>query len=74
VSGNQCDVTLRIGSDELRVRGVHEAISIVDDVMVGLWFVAGSIQLLIRPLIRSSRRVDLGRIAPDRPVSSARDF
>jgi len=94
MSGNQHDLTLRLGSDELRVRGLYETISIVNDVMVALWFVIGSIlffsestttvgtwfflvgsvQLLIRPVIRLSRRVHLGRIAPDGSTSSARDF
>lgn len=94
MSGNRHDVTLRLGPDELRIRGVYETLSIVNDVMVALWFVVGSIlffsestttlgtwfflvgsvQLLIRPLIRLARRVHLGRIAPDGPRSSARDF
>ncbi len=94
MSGNQHDLTLRLGSDELRVRGLYETISIVNDVMVALWFVIGSllffsestttvgtwfflfgsVQLLIRPVIRLSRRVHLGRIAPDASASSARDF
>jgi len=94
MTGNQRDVALRIGSEELRIRGVYEVVSIVNDVMVALWFVVGSIlffsestttagtwlflvgsvQLLIRPLIRLTRRVHLGRIAPGHPASSARDF
>ncbi|MEN0101399.1 MAG: YrhK family protein [Curtobacterium sp.] len=94
MSGSQHDVTLRIGPDELRIRELYETISIVNDVMVALWFVVGSIlffsesttiagtwlfligsvQLLIRPVIRLARRVHLGRIAPGSPASSARDF
>ena len=94
MSGNQHDGTLQIGSDELRIRGLYETVSIVNDVMVALWFVVGSIlffseatttagtwlflvgsvQLLIRPLIRLTRRVHLGRIAPGSSPSSARDF
>ena len=94
MSGNQHDVTLQIGSDELRIRGLYETVSIVNDVMVALWFVVGSIlffseatttagtwlflvgsvQLLIRPLIRLTRRVHLGRTAPGSSPSSARDF
>ena len=74
MSGNQHDVTLQIGSDELRIRGLYETVSIVNDVMVALWFVVGSVQLLIRPLIRLTRRVHLGRIAPGSSPSSARDF
>ncbi len=94
MNGHQHDLTLRVGPDELRVRGVYESISIVNDIMVALWFIVGSIlffsestsatgtwffligsvQLLIRPVIRLSRRVHLGRIAPDGPRSSSRDF
>lgn len=94
MTGEQRDLTLRIGPDELRIRGLYETISIVNDVMVALWFIvgsilffsesttvvgtwlflAGSVQLLIRPVIRLGRRVHLGRIAPGAPASSARDF
>jgi len=74
VSGEQHDVTVRIGPDELRIRGVYETVSIVNDVMVALWFVVGGVQLLIRPLIRLTRRVHLGRIAPGSPAATARDF
>ncbi|SDQ30501.1 YrhK-like protein [Curtobacterium sp. UNCCL20] len=88
------DVTLRVGREELRIRGVYETVSIVNDVMVALWFVvgsilffsdstttvgtwlflAGSVQLLVRPVIRLSRRVHLGRVSGGRPAESARDF
>lgn len=94
MTGQQHDLTLRIGPDELRIRGIYETISIVNDIMVALWFVVGSIlffsestttvgtwffligsiQLLIRPVIRLVRRIHLGRIAPEHPRSSARDF
>lgn len=94
MTGHQHDLTVRIGPDELRIRGLYETISIVNDVMVALWFVVGSIlffsestttagtwlfligsvQLLVRPLIRLTRRIHLGRIAPGGPASSARDF
>ncbi|MBF4607302.1 YrhK family protein [Curtobacterium sp. VKM Ac-1393] len=41
----------------------------------GTWlFLVGSVQLLIRPVIRLGRRVHLGRISPEGPRSSARDF
>ncbi|MBF4616050.1 YrhK family protein [Curtobacterium sp. VKM Ac-1376] len=88
------DVALRVGHDELRIRGVYETISIINDVMVALWFVVGSIlffsesttttgtwlfligsiQLLVRPLIRLSRRVHLGRAGGGSPNETARDF
>ena len=92
--GHGQDIELRVGREELRIRGVYETISIVNDVMVALWFVIGSIlffsddtttagtwlfligsvQLLIRPVIRLSRRIHLGRIGAGRPADSSRDF
>jgi hypothetical protein len=42
---------------------------------VGTWFfLIGSVQLMIRPVIRLTRRIHLGRIAPGRANESARDF
>lgn len=92
--GDHHDLTIHLGSDELRIRGVYETVSIINDIMVALWFVVGSIlffseatttvgtwfflvgsiQLLIRPVIRLTRRIHLGRIAPSRANESARDF
>lgn len=94
MSGEHHDLTLHVGPEELRIRGVYETVSIVNDIMVALWFVIGSIlffseatttvgtwfflvgsvQLLIRPVIRLTRRVHLGRIAPGRAEATARDF
>lgn len=93
MSGDQHNLTIHLGSDELRIRGVYETVSIINDIMVALWFVAGSIlffsdtttvgtwffligsvQLLIRPVIRLTRRIHLGRIAPGRANETARDF
>lgn len=88
------DIALRVGHEELRIRGVYETISIINDVMVALWFIVGSvlffsestttagtwlfligsIQLLIRPVIRLSRRLHLGRAGRGNPTESARDF
>lgn len=88
------DIALRVGHEELRIRGVYETISIINDVMVALWFIVGSvlffsestttagtwlfligsIQLLIRPVIRLSRRLHLGRVGWGNPTESARDF
>lgn len=36
-------VTLRIGHDELVIRRRYEALSIVNDILTALWFIAGSI-------------------------------
>ncbi|HKJ12531.1 MAG TPA: YrhK family protein [Ornithinimicrobium sp.] len=85
---------VRIGHEELRVRGRYEVISIVNDILIGLWFVVGSIlfffdstvtagtwlfligsiQLVVRPLIRLHRRVTLGRIGGQPGFGGARDF
>ena len=37
------DLTFRLGRDELVIRQRYETISIANDVMIALWFVAGSI-------------------------------
>ncbi|WP_395820956.1 YrhK family protein [Curtobacterium flaccumfaciens] len=88
------DIALRVGHEELRIRGVYETISIINDVMVALWFIVGSVlffsestttagtwlfligsvQLLIRPVIRLSRRLHLGRVGRGNAAESARDF
>ena len=88
-------LTIRIGHDELIIRKRYEVLSIVNDILVALWFIvgsilffsdattiagtwcflAGSIELLIRPLIRLSRRVHLTRIAGrDAAVETSADF
>lgn len=42
-SGSGFDLTLDIGHDELRVRGVYETLSITNDFLAGVLFVVGSI-------------------------------
>ena len=43
--------------------------------VAGTWlFLLGSIQLMIRPLIRLHRRIRLRRLAPDSAAETARDF
>lgn len=37
------DLDLRVGSDELVIRGRYETLSIANDVLIALWFVAGSV-------------------------------
>lgn len=37
------DVTLTIGHEELRIRGIYEALSITNDFLAGVLFVVGSI-------------------------------
>lgn len=75
-------VTFRVGHHELVVRRRYEVLSIVNDMMIGVWFAVGSVfffytatetagiwlfligsvQLLIRPIIRLTRNVHLKRI------------
>lgn len=74
-------VHVRLGHDELVLRQRYEILSILNDIAVALWFVAGSVlffsdetayagtwlfligsvQLLVRPVIRLSRRMHLQR-------------
>jgi hypothetical protein len=78
---------VHFGHDELIIRQRYEVLSILNDILVGLWFVigsffffsdaltyagtwffvAGSIELLIRPGIRLARRVHLQRYHPTAP-------
>ena len=39
--GDEWDV--RIGREELRIRGRYEVISILNDILVAIWFIIGSI-------------------------------
>jgi len=94
MANDEQDISLTVGHEELRIRGIYESISIVNDVMVALWFVVGSVlffsestttagtwlfligsvQLLVRPVIRLSRRIHLGRTGTSTPRETARDF
>lgn len=87
-------VYLRLGREELVIRRRYEVASIVNDLLIALWFVVGSalffspateragtwlfligsLQLLIRPVIRLRRRIHLRRFQPPGPAESARDF
>lgn len=78
---------LHLGHEELVVRQRYETASIVNDLLIGTWFlvgsilfffsslsfagtwlfVIGSVEMLIRPVIRFTRRVHLGRYHPDLP-------
>ena len=88
------DLTLTIGDEELILRGRYEVLSIVNDIMVAVWFIVGSVlffseqtttigtwlflvgsvQLLIRPVIRLSRHVHLRRLNARGPKESSDDF
>ncbi len=86
-------IELHIGREELVLRKRYEILSIVNDILVAVWFVIGSIlffsdstatagtwlfllgsvELLVRPLIRLTRRVHIGRVG-GAAGESARDF
>ncbi|WP_299569510.1 YrhK family protein [uncultured Williamsia sp.] len=88
------DLTIRIGHDELIVRQRWEVASIVNDILIAVWFVIGSIlffwasttyaatwfflvgsvQLMVRPGIRLSRRVHLTRIRGVAAADSDEDY
>ena len=73
---------LRIGREELVVRQRYEALSILNDLLIAGWFIAGSVlffssstttlgvwlflagsvELAVRPLIRLARHVHLRRL------------
>jgi hypothetical protein len=87
-------LVLHIGREELTIRQRYEVVSILNDILVGCWFlvgsvlffypaherlaislfVVGSIEMLIRPLIRLARRLHLQRLHPRLPAETARDF
>ncbi|MBB3140923.1 YrhK family protein [Halomonas organivorans] len=89
-------VTLHFGHDELIIRQRYEVISIVNDILIGTWFIIGSIfffyeslaydgtwlfligsiEMMIRPIIRLARRVHLKRFHPGAPkaVDAGHDF
>ncbi|MGB7450032.1 MAG: YrhK family protein [Ornithinimicrobium sp.] len=88
------DWDVRIGHDELVIRGRYEVISIVNDLLIGLWFIVGSIlfffestttagtwlfllgsvQLIVRPLIRLHRRVNLSRMGARSAFGGSQDL
>ena len=73
------DLVMHIGHDEIVIRQRYQMISIVNDVLIGLWFligsfmffsdelmfagtclfVLGSVEMLIRPVIRFARHIHL---------------
>lgn len=76
------DLTFHIGHEELIIRQRYEVTSIVNDILIAVWFIigsvlffnedttmlgtwfflAGSVQLLIRPIIRLTRRIHITRL------------
>ncbi|MEJ5915822.1 YrhK family protein [Pseudokineococcus sp. 1T1Z-3] len=75
------DLHLHLGREELVLRQRYEVLSIVNDILVAAWFIAGSVlffspattelgtwffllgsvELMVRPVIRLARRVHLQR-------------
>lgn len=94
--GGADTMVLHFGHDELVIRQRYEVVSIVNDLLIGTWFiigsvfffydalvyygtwlfVLGSIEMLIRPIIRFTRRVHLKRFHPRAPgtADAAHDF
>lgn len=78
---------------EIALRKRYELISIVNDILIAVWFIIGSIlffdavtttagtwfflvgsfELLVRPVIRLTRRIHLGRVGSSAPENS-QDF
>lgn len=87
-------LTIRIGPQELVIRHRYEAASIVNDVLIGLWFligsvffffdsltragtvlfVIGSVEMLIRPVVRLARHLHLQRLHRGSAGVGAADF
>lgn len=93
--GRPADLVLHFGHDELVIRQRYEVVSIINDILIGVWFIvgsifffypsftktgtwfflAGSIELLIRPTIRLARRIHLQRRQPPaHTADAAQDF
>jgi len=78
-------IVMRLGHEELVIHQRYETISIINDLLIGAWFlvgsffflspsltqvgtwlfVVGSIEMLIRPVIRFTRQVHLRRFQSD---------
>ena len=87
-------LTIRSGPQELVIRRRYEAASIVNDVLIGLWFligsvffffdsltragtvlfVIGSVEMLIRPVVRLARHLHLQRLHRGSAGVGAADF
>ncbi|MUK02762.1 hypothetical protein GM708_13010 [Vibrio cholerae] len=76
------DLELEVGSKELVLHNRYEILSILNDVMIAVWFIigsilffsestttagtwlflAGSVELLIRPIIRLTRNIHIKNV------------
>ena len=88
------DLTFTIGHEELVIRQRWEVVSIINDILIAVWFIIGSIlffqesttvagtwlfllgslELLVRPMIRLARRVHLTRIGRGNASDSDDDY
>jgi hypothetical protein len=86
-------LVLHVGRDELVVRRRYETASIVNDILIALWFIAGSVmffseawttagtwcflagsvELLIRPAIRLTRQLHIRRVRSSDPGATGPD-
>ncbi|WP_106477110.1 YrhK family protein [Phytohalomonas tamaricis] len=84
------ELAFTFGHKEVEIHNRYEALSIANDILIGLWFtigsvlfffkstetaaiwlfVIGSVQLLIRPVIRLARLIQLKRL----PDNGTQDF
>lgn len=94
---DDASIRIQLGHDVLVLRKRYEVLSIVNDILVAVWFlvgsilffhesttyagtwlfVLGSVELLIRPVIRLVRHVHISRVAGADTmtgVDSAQDF
>lgn len=87
-------IDFRLGHEEVTIRQRYEVVSIVNDILIALWFTVGSvlffrestttagtwlfllgsIQLMVRPGIRLSRRVHIRRMRSDAITDLLGDF
>lgn len=94
--GRTAPLVVHIGHEELVIRHRYETASIVNDILIAVWFIAGSImffysdlmtagtwcfllgsvELLIRPGLRLSRQIHIGRLrsANSPSAESSLDF
>jgi len=95
-SHSNAGLTLHFGREELVIRQRYEVASIANDILIGVWFVIGSVfffydslayagtwffvigsvEMLIRPIIRLLRHLHLKRLNPSTsaPTEAAHDF
>lgn len=91
---NDDALTIRVGAEELVIRRRYETASILNDILIALWFIVGSImffspawetagtwcflvgsvELLIRPIIRLTRHVHLKQRSGRPSHEASQDF